>query len=737
MKYINIDSQTFEGLIELYSKEDNKIFYTLSVQKGEKIFNISTLGKTLVTKNTMVGARVFYSNTRTYSEDQQKINEGRLTEYVDDTPVNYFLMGNTVNPSKIIFSMPSFSVGDLTKKYQVSKLNSLPSAEKQDVLIVALQDDYSVYGTYLTFDDEGNIISDKIHQFIKKIISDYKVEEENVLFFGVSKGGTLATLFGSHYPRAIIVNVVGHRNIKVMCYYSFKNLGAILNPLTKKDESFTRRNFEEFVTAAASGQNFYYIVGNTDAGTSDSFYYDYPNVKFFFVEGGHSAGIGQGKPIYFSVIREFLYGKYKDVKANAQLERFEASGAGHILQIALSEEGIDTIDTVSYVSFLTSDGKTSASTEIFKLTHDGKIKGFASAGFKPFDYFSMLPNLMNSIQVVTWSHKHKTRYIFKVASDPVIWRLSPKTKTIHSSATVLRAEFGTSGNKALLYIAPKDLWFARQSSELDITAYFINKYTHQLMGSYQIGNLGDNEIGRFFVNLDLKLEFIDNMNDLANCYINIEAKNAGLLINYILKVENPDGTPYVTPDFTLKKSHLVLLGDSITKYYHREMEYYTDSIVQDFGFPGISSAGLLKIIDNLPLKNYKNNKLVFMIGTNDLFNGLNYLEFRDNYRKLLSKLVNIFKKENIRILPILPISDNSFKNGESEMKTNQVIRQANEIIKELCDIFLIDFYVELPIFFADEQGCLKKEFTANGLHLNYPGRAELARRVVALIKEKE
>ncbi|MDG6126098.1 GDSL-type esterase/lipase family protein [Lactococcus formosensis] len=735
MKYINIESQTYTGKIDIYDENKEDIFYSLDIKAGESLFNISTLGHELYVE-TKEGITVGQSERRTYSIEQLQINEGRITDFYDGVPINYFLTGNKINPQKIIFSMPSFSVGDLSKKYQVSKFNSLPEDLLSTTLIIALQDDYSVYGTYLSFDDEGQPISNKIHSFIANIVEKYNISFKDTLFFGCSKGGTIATIFGSKYPESTIINVVGHKNLDILTHYSYSNIGALLDPLTKKsDPTFTSRDFEAYQAVIESKQKLYYISGNIDAGTSDNFFHDKSNIELFFVEGGHSAGISAGKPIYFSLIREFICSGYQQIRSKAHLHKFEAveSEQKHLFIFGNLECLVDSENSVSFISFLNYEGKIEGSTEIFKLSENEKIKGFASKGFKAFDYSSMLPSLMNKLQITTWSHQNKKKYIFEIPSNPIVWRSAPKTRQVYSTARVLRSEIGTLGNRGLLYLKPKDFWLSR-NTELIITAYFIKKENSTLAGYYSIGSLGDNDKGRFFINKGLKLDFIDNIHNFSNCYINIEVKDPNNLTNYIYQVVTDEGEPYTTPVSKNYSNDLVILGDSITKYYHRELEFYSNKTVIDFGMPGISTEYLLKIIDSLSLQDYDFGMIVLMIGTNDLISGLNEDEFLTNYKKIIETLKKIFSLHNIIILPILPISDSTFKNGENSIKDNSVILRANELINKVAQEFGILFYQELVNNFMDDNGRLQHSLTNDGLHLNETGRMILSYNVNKLLE---
>ncbi|MGL5041471.1 MAG: glycosyltransferase [Culicoidibacterales bacterium] len=107
-----------------------------------------------------------------------------------------------VQPKNIIFTFGSAANHHV--KFPLSMLGDV----KGDTIIIALQDRYHYSGTYFLLDDDGKSLSEELEKFIDKKISEYGVEEENVVFFGASKGGTAALIIYEKYVKAKCIAIV-------------------------------------------------------------------------------------------------------------------------------------------------------------------------------------------------------------------------------------------------------------------------------------------------------------------------------------------------------------------------------------------------------------------------------------------------------------------------------------------------------------------------------------------------
>jgi lysophospholipase L1-like esterase len=101
--------------------------------------------------------------------------------------------------------------------------------------------------------------------------------------------------------------------------------------------------------------------------------------------------------------------------------------------------------------------------------------------------------------------------------------------------------------------------------------------------------------------------------------------------------------------------------------------------------------------------------LFLMIGINDLNMGHTVDQMEAGYRELLQRIRTSAPRLRVYIQSVLPT-------GGAHAKQNASVRDFNRRLQKLAAEFGHD-YLDLHRLMVDEQGELKAEFTADGLHL--------------------
>ena len=165
----------------------------------------------------------------------------------------------------------------------------------------------------------------------------------------------------------------------------------------------------------------------------------------------------------------------------------------------------------------------------------------------------------------------------------------------------------------------------------------------------------------------------------------------------------------------------VLLGDSITDKY-KIQKYLMDYPVINSGISGNKTDDVLDQLNKRVFK-YKPNKLVLLIGINDLLHEKDSDYVINNIEKITDKIHDKFPDCKIYIESVYPVNHKWKDNAKSEFKLEEVqekIKELNEKIKKLCDknnYTYVDVYPSLK----DDKEELKSEFTDDGLHPNSKG----------------
>ena len=152
------------------------------------------------------------------------------------------------------------------------------------------------------------------------------------------------------------------------------------------------------------------------------------------------------------------------------------------------------------------------------------------------------------------------------------------------------------------------------------------------------------------------------------------------------------------------KYETMMLGDSITDEGLWD-ELLENNKVQNRGISGDTTSGVLDRLDSIN----KSIKQVFiMIGVNDIMRGKEVDEIYTNYLKI----IKTFKDKNIKVY----IQSTLFI-GEKRMENfNPKVEELNKRLEKYANENKITFINLNPIFAP--QKVLKKEFTADDLHLN-------------------
>lgn len=141
-----------------------------------------------------------FSNEKMFHPDQidfdKKYNMQCFSS--DAGSVYYSLSGELVNPRKCLVTFPGVSNFD-NVNYRLSAMTSLQSRLK-GVLILAFQDKESVYGNYMYETSGGAPIRGIVVKFIEELCRKYGFEPHDLIFYGNSKGGSIAIDYISEFP---------------------------------------------------------------------------------------------------------------------------------------------------------------------------------------------------------------------------------------------------------------------------------------------------------------------------------------------------------------------------------------------------------------------------------------------------------------------------------------------------------------------------------------------------------
>ena len=115
------------------------------------------------------------------------------------------------------------------------------------------------------------------------------------------------------------------------------------------------------------------------------------------------------------------------------------------------------------------------------------------------------------------------------------------------------------------------------------------------------------------------------------------------------------------------------------------------------------------------------DKIVLLIGTNDIGKDVHVNEALNNLEAIIQSLARDYPLTEIKVLSILPVNEGEEYKQTVYIRTNEKIQKWNQAYQELASAYMqVEF---VPVFdsLTEQEGQLKKEYTTDGLHLSIAG----------------
>ena len=177
-------------------------------------------------------------------------------------------------------------------------------------------------------------------------------------------------------------------------------------------------------------------------------------------------------------------------------------------------------------------------------------------------------------------------------------------------------------------------------------------------------------------------------------------------------------------------SKTVFFGDSITERYNIDKFYENDDYINQ-GSGGETSSDLLKRMKK-SIYDYNPERVILLIGINDLNRDKEVDEVHDNIEEIVTKILNYNISIKVDVISVLPVNRN-FK-GRDGLASNKTIKELNTKLEKLCSDLDVN-YIDAFSSMTDKEGSLKEEYTDDGLHLSDKGYQHLTSVINKAIKK--
>ena len=194
-----------------------------------------------------------------------------------------------------------------------------------------------------------------------------------------------------------------------------------------------------------------------------------------------------------------------------------------------------------------------------------------------------------------------------------------------------------------------------------------------------------------------------------------------LLENWLLKGtrKNPNQVSSLKSGFCCRARHSFYWGFHCRVLSIQEL-FGTSKTIVNRGIRGYQTGLLLENLD-AHLYGGAVDKIVLLIGTNDIGKDMPVNDALNNLEATIQSIVRDYPLTEIKLLSILPVNEGEEYKQTVYIRTNEKIQKWNQAYQELASAYMqVEF---VPVFdsLTDQAGQLKKDYTTDGLHLSVAG----------------
>lgn len=442
-KYIHFICRT-PMQIRFYTSTNEEVYALTCSTSFDTFYNVQKfLGATYFTV-TSKRFNFYETDYREYTEPQQEVN-GYITS--QEKNLFYGMRGNLENPKRIIFSFPSFAFASPDKKYPVSRFKRLTPTALSETLVVFFQDNYSTFGTYMLFDDDGNDLILDYVKCIRSILEQYNIQEQDAMFVGNSKGGTIAMLYASYFPNAHVVSVAGHSDIRTLFEYIPNARSYFLPYLKAKGKNDLLLKIKEAVNRLMKSESpVVRIYGSKDTGTRDEYFLKTrSNYQKFMMVAHHDVTLKSMEHVY--IYLEIFCFPFEERTLGVSDVQVDSSKEGFVIRTKM--EPLEWRMYHVFLDFINEEGHLEASTSFGYMHNREYLHTLMNLGKSPIPFDTFLSETQYKIRFRVYDKIRRIQYISNTTSllpfqMNVIQKVEPmrlKVRSIYKYKSKMYSEF--------------------------------------------------------------------------------------------------------------------------------------------------------------------------------------------------------------------------------------------------------------------------------------------------------
>ena len=199
-----------------------------------------------------------------------------------------------------------------------------------------------------------------------------------------------------------------------------------------------------------------------------------------------------------------------------------------------------------------------------------------------------------------------------------------------------------------------------------------------------------------------------------------------LLENWLLKEQEKIQTKYRhLNQVSVVEPDILFIGDSIVEYYPLQELFGTAKTIVNRGIRGYQTGLLLENLD-AHLYGGAVDKIVLLIGTNDIGKDVPVNEALNNLEAIIQSIARDYLLTEIKLVSIMPVHQGEEYKQTVYIRTNEKIKAWNQAYQDLASAYMQVEYVSVFEELLDQEGQLKSDYTTDGLHLSVSGYQALS-----------
>jgi len=269
-----------------------------------------------------------------FSTPQQDAYDNKYGVHRHHDGLWYTTRGNDRNPRFLLVTFPEFGPSTSEVSYAVSYMSQLTDDDLKHTILIAFQDRYQVHGTYMITDDEGLYLYPRVRKLLLGLIGRFGIPAENVIFFGASKGASIAIMQARDFPAAHMIVAAPQINLR----YYLQSKPFFRNNLFHHLKAIVFDEPLDLLKAyLAEGRDVAYFYSDSDELSNYSLIErlcGMPSLTKFRVDGDHGQVVEQSLATMLCFIKQII-SSHDPAEFNLAYSDICQSDDGLALQIGL------------------------------------------------------------------------------------------------------------------------------------------------------------------------------------------------------------------------------------------------------------------------------------------------------------------------------------------------------------------------------------------------------------------